>query len=357
MRIFVTHILPEHLVAKYGLSFAAYNFSCNLISGGLFDKVYSVLPTFVHGDIKTFEGLVYSKVRNNKVLRCFAPMVENVALFRMLPRKSVVWYYNCTILNALLIILLMLFKPSVKQYMIILDYTPGFDVKGRFFLWLTNKMDGTIRLADSPLFTVKNSICLPGVVPLQVAEYPKVERISPDFLISGVLGENIAMLSMLLEAFSIMPELRLHITGKAPNEKQISQFTKRYPNIIFHGMVAYEEYLRILHSCPFQLSTRNPQMPENQCNFPSKIIEALLHNRIIVSTIHYPQLEGMHYFEVATDTKTFAEDIKRIANMDKGVLLKYANQGEEVKRRFNTDIWCDAMCKIELKQMERDIVG
>lgn len=67
MRIFLTHILPEHLVAEYHLSFAACNFSRNLMSGGGFDKVYSIMPLFVCGEMKTFKEpdneLVYSSLR------------------------------------------------------------------------------------------------------------------------------------------------------------------------------------------------------------------------------------------------------------------------------------------------------
>ena len=55
MRIFLTHILPEHLVAEYHLSFAACNFSRNLMSGGGFDKVYSIMPLFVCGEMKIVE--------------------------------------------------------------------------------------------------------------------------------------------------------------------------------------------------------------------------------------------------------------------------------------------------------------
>lgn len=48
-RIFITHILPPQLIEKYCLSTAACNFSFNLISGGAFDKVYSILGTYVGG--------------------------------------------------------------------------------------------------------------------------------------------------------------------------------------------------------------------------------------------------------------------------------------------------------------------
>lgn len=346
-RIFVTHILPSDKILKYHLSVAACNFSFNLIEGNIFDKVFSILPTFVSGKIESFEGLVYSSWREKNILYKFAPFLENIRLFFKIPSKSSIWYYNCTILNAPLIILLKLLKPGVKQNMIILDYTPSSKVIDRFFLWLTNHMDGTIRLADSPLFTCKNSVCLPGVVPANSPVYPQVTDINNEFLISGALGENISMLTMLLHAFSQMPETTLHITGKAPNIDLIKEYTNKYRNIIYHGMVSYEEYLRILHRTPFLLSTRNPSYPENQCNFPSKIIEALLHNRIVISTLHYNQLEGINYFEVNDDCNDFMNDIQGIISMPKSELLQYANQSLEVMKRFNSNVWKAFMEQIE----------
>ena len=105
--------------------------------------------------------------------------------------------------------------------------------------------------------------------------------------------------------------------------------------------------LRILHDTPFLLSTRDPRYPENQCNFPSKVIEALLHNRIIVSTIHYPQLDGIKYFEVGTDIEEFIKDIRAISGTADEVLIKYANQSSIVKEKFNVRVWNEWMKKIE----------
>lgn len=346
-RFFITHIVPRDKVLKYNLSVAACNFSHNLIEGGVFYRYYSVLPPFVGGRVGKFEGLVYSRLRYNGILRKFAPLVENIAIFKILSKGDSVWYYNCTTLNALLIVLLRLFKPSVLQNMIMLDYTPSDKPVDRFLLWLSNHMHGMIKLADSPLFNVKNSVCLPGVVPADGVEYPKVEKVTKDFLISGALGDNISMLSMLLDAFSQMPELTLHITGKAPDEKKVERYASQYKNIIYHGMVEYDEYLRILHATPFLLSTRDPRYPENQCNFPSKVIEALLHNRIVISTIHYPQLDGIKYFEVASDLVSFKEDIQRISSLENSEIMLYANQSSEVKARYNASVWNECMTKIE----------
>ena len=346
-RIFVTHIVPKNLILKYHLSIAACNFSYNLIEGNLFDRVYSILPTFVKGEIEPFENLVYSKFRENRFLFRLAPIAENLSLFYKIPRKASVWYYNCTILNAFLIVLLKLFKPNVRQNLIVLDYTPSRKPLERFFLWLANRMNGTIRLANSPLFTCRNSVCLPGVVPFHVAEQPKITTIAKTFLISGALGDNIAMLPMLLDAFSKMPEMQLHITGKAPDMVLLNRYTQQCNNIIYHGLVEYEEYLRILHDTTFLLSTRNPAALENQCNFPSKIIEGLLHNRIIVSTIHYKQLDNIYYFEVPTTEDRFIKSLYQIIQMPQTELMKYANQAEKVIQRFNTDVWKTSMQKIE----------
>lgn len=346
-RIFITHTVPQEKVLRYNLSVAASNFCHNLIDGGVFDKVYSILPTFVNGKIEQFPGLIYSPFRRNRLFRHIAPLAENVKLFFKIPSKSSIWFYNCTILNAPLIVMLMLFKPSVKQQMIILDYTPSKKPIERFFLWLTNKMDGTIQLADSPLFTVKNSVCLPGVVPMTTTRYPSITRITYDFMISGALGDNIAMLPMLLESFSRLPHLKLHITGMAPDPMLIEHYTAKYKNIVYHGMMDYDRYLQLFHDVSFMLSTRNPAYPENQCNFPSKIIEALLHNRIVISTLHYPQLNGILYHEVPAQIDGFCNAICKITQMSPEEQLAYANQSDEVKQRFNTEVWKINIMKIE----------
>lgn len=350
-RIFLTHIVPRDKVLKYHLSVAACNFSHNLIEGGVFDKVFSILPSFVCGAVEPFDGLIYSSLRKSRWLSRLAPIVENIRLFFKIPRKASIWYYNCTLLNATLIVCLRLFKPAVKQQMIVLDYTPSKHWIDRFLLWLTNRMDGTITLADSPLFTVKNSCCLPGVVPVDGRAYPEVCTIKNTFLISGALGDNIAMLPMLLSAFAEMPDMTLHITGKAPDMKLVESYTSRCKNIIYHGMVEYDEYLRILHETPFLLSTRNPSFPENRCNFPSKIIEALLHNRIVISTLHYKQLDGVKYFEVAADKEMFINNLREIVSLPHNELLNYANQADDVHHRFGCEVWKRQLERIESKEL------
>ena len=45
MRIFIGQAFDQELIPRYGLPFAADAFSRNLLSGGGFDKSYTILPT------------------------------------------------------------------------------------------------------------------------------------------------------------------------------------------------------------------------------------------------------------------------------------------------------------------------
>ena len=355
-RIFWTCILPEHLISRHCLSFAACNFSFNLMSGGAFDKVYSSLPLYVGGEMqheaftdKHFE-LIYDRWREKGGMRQkFATFREQFAIFRRIPKGASIWLYNLNTLNAFLFLLLKIFKPSVQLNVIVLDFTPvnrGLGLN-QIYLKLINRAHGRICLANSELFNNTNSITLPGVVPVSAEQYPEIKETTRSFLLSGVLTEEISMLSMVLDAFSKLPDCELHITGSKGNEELLKQYAAQCPNIHWHGQLPFDKYLELLHSVTFQLSTRNPQMPENQCNFPSKIMEALHHNRIVISTIHYPQLDGVKYFTVNADKEDFFNDIKKIAHLHSGTLLPNANQGKLVSKLFGVDVWNDAMQKIE----------
>lgn len=353
MRIFQTFVLPDNLVGKLKLSHAAANFSRNLISGGGFDRVYSVLPVNVSGELgKIYESgyeVVYSKWRKRGGVRSkLAIFAEQWKIFRKVGKGDSIWFYNLNAINAYLFLLLKTFKPSIKRNIIILDFTPAesWREQNYWYLKLINMAHGTISLSPSDLFKVRNSTMLPGVVPDSNIDIPTVEKVNREFLLSGVITETIAMINEVLEAFSKNPNCILHITGKASEcEEMIIEYSKKYPNIIYHGSLSFGDYLDLMHSVTFQLSTRNPYMPENQCNFPSKIIEALLHNRAIVSTLDYPQLDKVDYLRI--DANNMTAGLRKIADMDNSELIKYVNQGNKIHNMFGTKVWNDWMTKIE----------
>lgn len=350
-RIFVTHISPKDRIMEYGLSLSASYFNYNLIEGGGFDKVYSIYPGFVKGhlpevDDDTFEA-VYSKFRNNRFLTKFSRFFEQISLFRKIPKSSNVWFYNITTLNVLLIILLRIFKPSCRLFLIILDFSPD-NKFHKAVLPLINSMDGRICLSTSNRFNTDNSVCIPGVIPNRREAGTLISEIKPVFLLSGALNEAITMLGMVLEAFSEMPGLTLHLSGVLlEQDEKVMEFASKYDNIIFHGKLPYGQFKKLLDTIPFSLNTRNPDYSENQCNFPSKVIEALSNNRIIISTIKYPQLDPLKYFHVGADKETFKRDLMEIVSKPEDELVAYANQGEIAADMFNSEKWFEIMDKIE----------
>ena len=356
-RYFIVHTPPHDLCGKYKTSVAAANFCWPLINSGIFDKTFCILPSNVGGlvDDIIMEGLSYSSFRcKGNLLQKIAPFIENWTVFRQIKRGSSVWFYNIGIINFLLYWLLKIFKPSVRIYVIILDiYVP----KRKFsfpslILWMMNHCQGTIRLANSEFFTCKNSICMPGVVPSDAPLNPRVEECSMKFLLSGQLREDISQTKLVIEAFSRIPNLSLYISGfpVGVSDDELRQLCAPYPNIHYYGNVEFRKYLELLHECPFFLSTRDPRVVDNQCNFPSKVIEAILHNRIIISTIHYGQLNGLKYFEISSSLEEFVDALEHIAKSDSDEILSYANQSDYVKQRFSPVEWGNAIIQIENKE-------
>lgn len=351
MRIFLTHVLSHSAGQKLGISIAATNFSLNLISGGGFDKCYSILPTFAvtaedYKSSKNIELIFYKSLRRlGRIGRITAVLAEQCRLFRKIPENASLWLYNITPLNTLLIRLLRCFKPSVRIYPIILDFTPGIHDK---YLSLINNSNGRILLANSARFNQDNAVCMPGVVSLNDTMNPSIKRIEATFLLSGKLLPEISMLPTVLDVFAKIPNAQLYICGQdCPNEAQLLEVSNRCPNIEYMGNVSFDEYIQLLHKCTFVLSTRDNTFPENECNFPSKIIEALNHNRIVLSTIEYPSLNSINYFHISHNVDEMAHDIECIISMPDEKLLKYANQQTAVKKLFSVDEWNNAMLKLE----------
>ena len=107
MRIFQTFLLPDKLVSKYKLSFAAANFSRNLMCGGGFDRVFSLMPLTVSGELPRIKDdgydVVYSKWRKRgSILAKFAIFHEQWKIFKKVKKEDVLWLYNLNVINALL---------------------------------------------------------------------------------------------------------------------------------------------------------------------------------------------------------------------------------------------------------------
>ena len=363
-RFFITSTLAPEVVDNYKLSVATSNFSFNLASGGAFDKVYSILPDTFGGVLKDeiinntrYEVVYCTRLRKcDRFFRVLAVLIEQVRLFSIIPRDSSVWFYNLGDLGFLFFILIKLFKRSVLLNVIVLDYTPPVSIweRNRFYVRLINRANGIISLSTSSVFKCKNKAILAGVVPHSTGEFPRIDKVNKKFILSGMLSEVIAQISMVLESFSRLTECELHITGFAKDDTIIRQYAEKYSNIFYHGRVSYADYLNILHDCSYQLSTRDENAPENNCNFPSKVMESLLHNRIVVTTIDYPQLGDVKYLKISSGVASFVDGIRSILEKPQEILKEYANQSLKVKEMFSPEVWQQTMETIESYQEKND---
>lgn len=353
MRIYLGHFCKADKERELGISVAASNFSNTLVCGDFFDRSYSILPPFVTGKRNAKElaskntTLLYSAWRRfPSPFSRLAPVIEQLTLFFKIPRKSSIWLYNVTMLNWILIKLLCWFKPSVKIYPIILDYTPGLPGNHKFLKFINNSA-GRISLTHYSEISKVNFRCLPGITPKESA-HPHINSPKPTFLLSGVLSEEISSISTVVEAFASIPDATLNITGNLSHNRALIDKIAHIPNINYLGMLSKEEYNNLLDfSTTFILSTRDPNFPENQCNFPSKIIEGLLHNKGVISTISYPQIEGVNYIKTHLSVNDLKVTIREIISMTNAQIEQYINQGEKVVKMFSTDIWKSAIEEIE----------
>ncbi len=105
------------------------------------------------------------------------------------------------------------------------------------------------------------------------------------FMYSGLLSRvtGVDLLLRVMEG-NEDPDIRLVITGKGNLEQQVKDAVQKDARIEYKGHLSYEEYIRELQKADVLVNPRNMELPENQNNFPSKILEYLATGKRIIST-------------------------------------------------------------------------
>ncbi len=105
------------------------------------------------------------------------------------------------------------------------------------------------------------------------------------FLYSGLLS-RVTGVDILLNAVKKIKrdDIIVSITGKGPLEEQVRQMAAEDERIHYQGHLVYTEYIETLQKADILINPRNMNMPENQNNFPSKIMDYLAAGKPVVST-------------------------------------------------------------------------
>lgn len=351
-RVFVTHVVPKNLIEKLHVSMAANYFSYNLIDENCFDIVFSLVPTNINDKIGNKDSSVdyiQSRFLSNKGISKFLNvLLDNLKLFNRIPKNSNVWFYNLTHQTIFVYLLLKFFKSNIKVFVILLDFTPSssrFSLQSFIFKHI-NRANGVISLTNNDKLLQKSTLILSGLVPKE-DELKNQKTINSTFLLSGLLSKSRCP-ELILEVFSRFPEYELIITGRIEDENLVKKYINNYSNIKYLGLLEYDEYLKVLDDVTYSINSRDPSYEENNFNFPSKTIEHLKHNKVIISTMEYSELEGVNYFYVKPTVEDFIFFFKKLKSMDINLLLeKYANQSDKVFELFGVSKWKESFKKLE----------
>ena len=347
-RFLICSVVPKELVSYIHASQAANNFCYNLIDNIKFDEVHSIWPPSYQTKeyIKDINIKYYiNKSSNNKYKVFYKFIVNNILLAIRTHKATHIWFYNLCNVNviAYLIIKYILRK---KVYIILADHTPSkkkISIQ-HFFEYLINKSDGILKLSSRSDIYHKsmNEINLAGIIPNnKISNIVNPLNAIPKFLFSGTLSP-ITGFDMVLEVFKNIPEVDLYISGPGIMPLQY----KDYNNIHFLGMLKYQDYIELFSKIDICLNFRNPNLPENNNNFPSKVLEYFSKNKVVMSTIDYPELADFKYIKVPFNKEDIINKVNYI--LSNRIDLKYYQDNRQaLKNNFSEIKWKEAINNIE----------
>lgn len=322
------------------MSVAANNFTYELLDGGLFDCAISLVPGNIRETFGSVESIdFYSLVGKSFVSRAMASLTLAVRVaFKV--RKHKIWFYNISKSNvALYLILRLIFRAEV--FVLLLDNNPGGVLDFRRFVRIKCiSPHGVVSLRELNIHS--NSAVIPGIVSSMSSHRNPENRV---FLFSGILSEN-RLPKELFETFALRPNLKLYITGKVENLEMLEYFTSKYPNIVFLGYLNRADFRKLLSVVSFGLNFRDPLYLENDFNFPSKILEYLRENKIVISTIQYQELKGIKYIYIEPGSIRYNDFFDNVAssNFD---YMSYLNNEESVMGITAPFVWSNHLSIVE----------
>lgn len=167
---------------------------------------------------------------------------------------------------------------------------------------------------------------------------------------AGLLN-RVTGVDLLLEAFSKIEDVRLKlvITGKGDLEDLVREYEKMDSRICFYGQLPYDGYLKKLQEAHILINPRNMDLPENQNNFPSKIMEYLATGKRIIST----KFMGNERFEriicfCESDALSLKREIQRETK-------EFQNNREWYHRQKEFSLQYD--WQIQIKRIIKEVIG
>ena len=253
-------------------------------------------------------------------------------------------------------------KMNKKAILLLADFSPSEaytklwrKLYARLQLYFIRRYDMVIGLSERTsryLNSRQKFICIEGGIDREVYDFfaPDSSRedchLGKRYMYAGTL-EAVTGIDILLEAFTQLKEkdIRLYISGKGSYESLVRQAAIKDERIIFLGCIPYLEYLNELKNADVLVNPRNMNLPENDNNFPSKIMEYLAAGKTIVST-RFPGWE--RFSDYIFFTESSVTEIK-------DCMLKAASDDSQIRNKRNRQLAEKFIWENQIKKITRKL--
>lgn len=347
-RVLICHIVPKHLTDKLITPQAPNNFCFNLQETNCFDNLYSIIPiSYFDERIISGNGVIYfnGRKKSNKLFSIFSIAINNLQCALLARKIENIWFYNIVNANILCyLVLRYLFRKKV--FVLLLDYTPKHNILSiqNYIPHLIKKSYGVISLSKRTKIANSNMDFIAGIIPMEkIQKRVHASKKKLSFLFSGILAKHTGF-DLALDVFKQLPNYELFVSGFGDIE---SVDLNMYENIKYLGYLPYNEYIKVYDKVDICLSFRDPDFPENCNNFPSKILEYFSFNKIVISTINYPELSEFNFFSCDFNITSIISTIKHIDSLEDSHLQHFCDNVEALKNNFSEIKWKKTLQKIE----------
>lgn len=361
--IFISQNVPNSDVKKYKVSQAANNFCLHINNLQYFSHHIAVPPANVDGTFVNhtdnelnIEYHLCRKIKHCGIGKKTNTILDNLWIYKRVikAKEQNVWFYNVWTGNLLAYFLVLLLSTK-NVYILLADYNPSRynNVVGKILLWAISKAKGVISLSARCKEVNKEFCSIPGIIPEKKIRKTMGSCIGKNkFLLSGTLNENTGLF-LALDVFKNLPGAKLYLSGILSEDckKKVEDICSKYNNIEYKGFFEkYSDYLDFIQGVDITLSLRNPDSPVNHYNFPSKILETLAYNKVVLSTIEYPELDGVNYLLAPYNKECLKLYIQEIITGRKdSEIEKCLDNTDVLTERYSEKAWIEAFKKMESK--------